>query len=94
MVQDTPFKAKINGMPCVVVVRRGSMLASFEMRDRSLDIPYRDIRCVQYLKGHVLLNAEKDSRLVAYVISSPVARKIHNVLLESMKSWGGDMPES
>ena len=94
MVQDAPFKARINGMPCVVVMRRGNMLASFEMQDSSLGIPYSDIRCVQYLKGHVLLNAEKDGRLVAYVISSPMARKIHNILLESMKSWCGNMPES
>ena len=83
--KDAPFKTKINGIQCITVIKPHCIHVSLDGFDKSFEIHYDTIRCIQYFKKYVLVNAQKRSRLVAYVIASPNTKKIHRVLLDALE---------
>ena len=78
---DAPFRCRLNGNRCVLVVGSDSIRVDFERFQKPFRLPYAAIRCVQFWDGTVLVNAEVGSdgtgRLATYEITSPRAKTIH-----------------
>lgn len=76
----TPFKASVNKNPCVVTVGDGSVSIEFSEFQKSVDITYDRIRCLQQWKGKVLINAQVDGGLFLFLIEQKKAKKIHDMI--------------
>ena len=79
---DAPFRCRLNGNRCVLVVGDDSIRADFERFQKPFRLPYAAIRCVQFWDGTVLINVESGSgngtgQLASYEITSSRAKTIH-----------------
>ena len=80
-----PFKAKIGGNPCLAIIDNNSISVKYEKYQKSFEIPHNSIRCIQQYRNVVLINAQKNDKLVVYVIDSPAAKKIFKKITEKSK---------
>ena len=88
---DAPFRCRLNGNRCVLVVGNDSIRVDFERFQKPFRLPYATIRCVQFWDGTVLINAEVDGggdgrtgRLATYEITSSRAKTIHERITAGM----------
>ena len=85
IAENTPFKAKINGNSCILVVNDDSILVKFEKFHKSFSVCYEDMRCIQYTGDYTLINMIKNDRCMTYKITSSVAKKIYNQMMNKIK---------
>ena len=80
-----PFKVKVNKNPCVIVIGSGSVSIEFTNLQKSLDIEYEDIRCIQHWKDKVLLNAQVDCKPYLFLIEQKKAERIHRMIVANLE---------
>jgi len=84
MHKDTPFKARINGDRCVLVLGDDAIRIEFEKFQRPFIMEYGSIRCVQCFGKTMLINASRDTGLSTYCITSARIRRIHRAVLDRL----------
>ena len=81
---ETPFKASVNGIICVV--HAGTAGLRIEHGAGNRQVNYEVIRCVQRDGRRITLNAETDGKLVLYSIEAKGARKLYETVLSGCSS--------
>ncbi len=79
---NVPFKARINASRCILVAGKGAISVEFGGARMPFSIPYGMIRCMQNHGNVVLINLQKEDRLVAYEIATPNAGKVFRAILD------------
>ena len=85
IAENRPFKAKINGNSCILVVNDDSFLAKFEKFQKSFKVFYDDMRFIEYTGDYILINMIKNDGPMAYKITSSAAKKIYNEIMSKIK---------
>lgn len=81
---ETPFKASVNGIACIV--HAGDAGLRIEHGSGCRHVSYGAVRCVQRDGRRLTLNAELDGKLVLYSVEARGARKLYELVLSGCSS--------
>ena len=81
-----PFKARVNRNPCVITARDDAVSIEFSEFQKSVEITYDNIRCLQQWKGKVLINAQIDGSLCLFLIERGRAERLYRMVAANIKS--------
>lgn len=76
LTDEVPFKGKMNGIRCVIVAKSDFILVDFTEYKKTVEIPYEVIRCIQQWNSMIMINSEKNGKMMAYMISSRSSKKL------------------
>jgi len=82
----SPFKARINGNKCILIIENDGINIEFEKIQKHMVIKYCSMRCVQHWRESLLVNIE-DDRPMLYDIVTPMARKIYESVMEKISNF-------
>ena len=79
MPEGAPIKARLGRNACILCVGNGAISVEFTRFQKSLNIPYGSIRCIQTWDDCLLVNAS-GKRPVLYVFRLAGAKKMYDTI--------------
>ena len=79
MPEGAPIKARLGKNYCILCTGDGAISVEFTRLQKSLEIPYGDMRCVQTWDDRLLINAS-GKEPVLYVFRLAGAKKMYDTI--------------
>ncbi len=79
MPEGAPIKARLGRNACILCAGSSAISVEFARLQKSLEIPYGSMRCVQTWDDRLLINAF-DKRPVLYVFRLTGAKKMYDTI--------------